>query len=472
MKKILIFNLLLFFVTNSLLAQTETDKKAREAIFDKAIADIFKTTAMHVFENTTSENLGFKNGKPNLDGLEANFNKATDVYLELTSLGAHNIINALKASRGRDEVAIYSSLKIPNLSVNGKKIETDKMSVQNIIDNLTVTFTTTHSSWVNKFDVLTPKLEDILKNAVKEAKEVGKEGNTKKDDGNTKEKEAEVEYTRNIAKDSKVKEKATNEQIPPAVMGVVFTVIVGLVLFFYLKKDRKKENKPKTNKVLSKNKAFTEQGKKETSIYSSNQGGGYKKSAEVKRESDLETEKNTLKKEIERLNAEVAELKAEKSDLNATIVDLRAKISNQKPDVRTNELEERSTIADTSKSKPSKGGASQKIKETFYVYLPTRDGRFDNKTEKEIEPTETPYQFFIFEKPDKKGNNGEFEFINDEYCYKGFGNMFEDAIEPACTEIDGSSNSSTKKIRTTKRGKIRKDGDGWRVTQKAEIIYE
>lgn len=110
------------------------------------------------------------------------------------------------------------------------------------------------------------------------------------------------------------------------------------------------------------------------------------------------------------------------------------------------------------------------FKEEFYVYPPSEDGHFDDEKTTHFEATETPYKLSLYEEKDESGNDGEFEFVNDENSYQSFTVQYNEIIEPVCKELN-KENSSTERIITVEKGKIRKDGDKWVVTKKAKIRY-
>lgn len=100
----------------------------------------------------------------------------------------------------------------------------------------------------------------------------------------------------------------------------------------------------------------------------------------------------------------------------------------------------------------------------FFLRLPTRDGLFNDMRKSEtFRPAESVYRMELLTK-----NRARFAVVSDEETMQRAIQGYNMYLEPAC-ELYGEMNTNAVIIRTLEEGEAVKEGDIWRVTQKAVI---
>ncbi len=100
----------------------------------------------------------------------------------------------------------------------------------------------------------------------------------------------------------------------------------------------------------------------------------------------------------------------------------------------------------------------------FYAGIPTSDGIFTKVLETKDDDIGF-YELII------NGSNAEFQFNSEEKYMQGTIYATDIIIQPVCEE-ENQCKSSTKMIKTMKKGKAVKQGEQWKITEKALIRYE
>ena len=157
-----------------------------------------------------------------------------------------------------------------------------------------------------------------------------------------------------------------------------------------------------------------------------------------------------FKEDIEKGNTSLEQIKQDQKNLSNKITSFKSSIIESLKEVETS--------------------TNSNIKEEFFVYFPNKNGIFKDER-LQYTASRTPYKLYIYTESDSKNNDGEFEFVNHKESYNHFIDHFNEVIKPVCDERN-IRDQSTSIIRTTQRGKIRKEGNIWRVTKKAIIRYE
>jgi predicted NBD/HSP70 family sugar kinase len=425
---------LLLLISNVALGQKVIDKDLQKdviSLFDQAQGEIFRLTAIQVYQNIKGKKGGVPSiakGEEALEYLQtAEFYNASNAYQNLKKFYAGNTIaRALKKAKGKK-------------TANGVDIKLDALRVNNIIFELKSEIKKVGSAfWVKDFDSLLPKLKEVVKKTTLDAHAVVRkaqkeeEGKRKKEEDKKQKIEEEankvdkaIEGVAKLKADfSSVKENALYANDRLLIGGLCAFVLFVILLLYFIMQMRKKLEKLTQEQTSQKRREHLK------AVFNDSEEKDRKK-----------TEKNSNhSKDAAKLSAEITALKTQL--LNST--QQLEKIENDKNTYR--------------------------IKDPFYVFPPSENGLFTNKKTEEFDPFETPYKFYIYVTPDENKNDGEFEFVKDRQCYKRFKDFYK-LIEPAC-EAENQPTEDTAHIKTLVRGKIKRERGSWRVTQKAIIKYE
>lgn len=222
--------------------------------------------------------------------------------------------------------------------------------------------------------------------------------------------------------------------------------IVGYFGYDYYKKQRRSSTTTPSHKSMNKKQreSYAEKGKSNQPKESHDFQQGYVKGKrEAKSElqhkiTALETANSQLTKKVERLENENEKLRNEGDDKGKS-----------KP---------------YNKPKPTKPIPNYS-KTVLYFATPNQNGEFTSKGQSDVKSGASLYKFFI----SKDNNTAEFEFFNHQTTFKA---ALDDPnrIIPVC-EPQNAYNPDARRIDTIKKGKAKKEGNKWKVMDKAEIKY-
>jgi hypothetical protein len=146
------------------------------------------------------------------------------------------------------------------------------------------------------------------------------------------------------------------------------------------------------------------------------------------------------------------------------ITDLISKINTPVAKIsEAEDWEQNSSAPDT----PANGREiRQTVSKVFYLSTPARDGSFwDRNSREELDPTASYYRFV-----ETEVGRAEFFTVETPEFFQQALRRPDAIIEPVCEAQNAWTNG--KRIITETPGKAQKDGEKWKVTQKAKIRYE
>ena len=486
MKNIVSFSFLLLVFANLSFAQTLQDK--REAIFDKAQFEIFCQTIKHISENGKKDNSWYptaicepkKPKKPNISNIYKYLG-----HKEQGVIGgkgnATSLYTALKAAKGKSEA-------------NGKDIAKDSKAITTIITNLKTQLKKQKEDYVKNFDsVLLPKLNKTLADAVKEAKAI-----TEEETSSLGRNEPKINQNENPRKGSQLDASGTNKTGEKDIitrlknleaqnslhkywhfgLGLTCVILLLLIIIIFFKGSKKVEKPVGISAEFTK---YLEQiNGKIDSLPENFTSQPFDSTEDIKK---VNTSLKQINGKIDSLpkdfKKQISDFKEDIEKVNTSLEQINGKIDSL-PENFKKDIEKINTSSEQIKQdqkNPSNKDSEEvttstnsNIKEKFFVYPPYKNGIFKNEKLK-YTASETPYELYIYTEPDSKNNDGEFEFVNDKESYSCFINTFDKCIKPICEETN-IRDQSTNIIITTQRGKIRKEGNIWKVTKKAKIRYE
>jgi hypothetical protein len=102
----------------------------------------------------------------------------------------------------------------------------------------------------------------------------------------------------------------------------------------------------------------------------------------------------------------------------------------------------------------------------FFMRIPTREGQFNDLRKSDIfRATESVYRFVL-----NNNNTAKFSIIQDDETMLRAIQGFNVYLEPAC-EPQGNLDANATRIQTIREGIATKEGDIWRVSQKAIVTF-
>ncbi len=170
--------------------------------------------------------------------------------------------------------------------------------------------------------------------------------------------------------------------------------------------------------------------------------------------------------QLEQLNNKLIEEKKQRQVANQKYnenYELKIKELNEQNDKLTTELKElKEQYLNPSITK--EWDIKPQTNPVFYAGIPNSDGVFTKVLETKNDDIGF-YELVV------KGETAEFQFNSEEKYMQGTIYVTDVIIQPACKEENQCKND-TKQIKTIKKGKAVKQGEQWKIIEKAVIRYE
>ncbi|MFK7946045.1 MAG: hypothetical protein AB8G11_00530 [Saprospiraceae bacterium] len=211
-------------------------------------------------------------------------------------------------------------------------------------------------------------------------------------------------------------------------------ILAGLAIISYFAYDYNKKKKDKEQKTISINEKPKQNN---TNI-----------------KTQLSDANSKLQRKVIELTETITKLNNEISTKDAEIIYLKNKLKNI----------EGSSSKQKTYTKP-KNKPSNYSQTVLYFATPNQNGEFTSKGQNDVKIGASLYKFFI----SKDKNTAEFEFFNHPTTFRA---ALDDPnrMMPVCKPIN-IFNPDARRIDTIKKGKAKKEGNKWKVTDKAQVKY-